>query len=289
MDSIIRTLIQTKELLYLISATPSYRIIAFFMFGALVGSFLNVVIYRLPKMMKEASLIESHEYFPNVVTEKTITTNCRGTNLGGFSVAPCCNAKIKAYHNIPILSWTVLRGTCAYCSKRISSQYVMVELLTATLFSAIAYLTVGQSAAIALPIALLFATLITISFIDAKEKAIPDELNVIALLLSLASADQATTNHSVTLAISAAFFIFATLSLINELLYKLHGRYVLGGGDVKLTAAIAALVGVSYSLIILSISILLLAIISKTNRKTGYQSLGQYISSNTIIFYLLNI
>ncbi len=125
----------------------------FFVLGAIIGSFLNVCIYRLPR-------------------EKSIVTP--------GSSCPHCEKPIAFYDNIPIFSYLILRGKCRHCGAAISARYVVVELLTALLYMAL-FSVYGLS--LELAVALLFVTvLIVVSFIDLDFRIIPDILSLGGLL-----------------------------------------------------------------------------------------------------------
>ncbi len=127
-----------------------------FVFGALVGSFLNVVIHRVPR--KESIV------FPN-------------------SACPKCKNPIKPYDNLPILSWLILGGKCRKCKEKISPRYPAVELLTALLFG-LTFWAVGFNAF--LPVCLIFVTMmVSLIFIDAEHKILPDVINLPLLGLVL--------------------------------------------------------------------------------------------------------
>ncbi len=127
-----------------------------FSLGAIVGSFLNVVIHRVPN---EESIV-----FPN-------------------SACPKCKNPIKPYDNLPILSWLILGGKCRNCKEKISARYPAVELLTAVLF-ALTFAFIGFNAF--LPICLIFvATIISLVFIDAEHMILPDVINFPLLALAL--------------------------------------------------------------------------------------------------------
>ena len=127
-----------------------------FVFGIVFGSFLNVLIYRIP----------------------------RGENIAfPPSHCPKCNAKLKAYHNIPLLSWLFLGGKCAYCKERISLQYPMVELI-----SGIIAMSVVHKYSLSVPAlftTLSFLMLLALSMIDFKYKMVPDSLNLLAILFAV--------------------------------------------------------------------------------------------------------
>src|SRR4026207_987746 len=125
-------------------------------FGAVIGSFLNVVIHRLP--------LEESIVFPN-------------------SRCPSCGAAIAFYDNIPVLSYVALGGKCRGCKKRISFRYPAVELLTAALFAAVAW-HAGLSAA--LPFDLVFASaLLALVFIDAEHMILPNVITYPGMVFAL--------------------------------------------------------------------------------------------------------
>ncbi|RLA69335.1 MAG: prepilin peptidase [Epsilonproteobacteria bacterium] len=129
-----------------------------FIFGAIIGSFLNVIIYRLPRG-------------ESIVFPASHCTSC-GTNL-------------KPWHNIPILSWLMLRGKCAFCGAKISYQYPLIELLSGSIFLVV-FLKMGIAWA-TLGIAIVFLLLLTMSVIDFYYKVAPDSLNLLALTLAIVS------------------------------------------------------------------------------------------------------
>jgi leader peptidase (prepilin peptidase)/N-methyltransferase len=124
--------------------------------GAMIGSFLNVVIHRLPR---EQSIV-----FPN-------------------STCPRCSARIKAYDNIPILSFLILRGQCRACSAPISPRYPAVEALTAVLFAAVTW---HDGLSFALPFDLAFtASMLALLFIDAEHMILPNAITYPGILFAL--------------------------------------------------------------------------------------------------------
>lgn len=127
-----------------------------FIFGAAVGSFLNVVIHRIPN---EESIV-----FPN-------------------SACPNCKESIKPYDNIPILSWLFLRGKCRNCENPISARYAAVELLTALLFL-LTYWQIGFNAF--LPVCLIFVSAtVALIFIDAENMILPNVITYPLLVFAL--------------------------------------------------------------------------------------------------------
>ena len=137
--------------------TSTFAFILFFGFiGLCVGSFLNVVIIRVPKK-ESISLPSSH-----CVT---------------------CKHPLEWYHNIPILSWIFLKGKCAFCKEKISIQYPIIEAISAFLFLSTAMKS--DSIQEALILSTLFSMLLALSVIDLKYKAVPDSISIPALFVSL--------------------------------------------------------------------------------------------------------
>jgi len=130
-----------------------------FIFGTLFGSFLNVVIYRIP----------------------------RGENVAfPASHCPHCNTNLKPWHNVPLFSWLFLRGRCAFCGVPISAQYPVIELLSGIIAAAV-YLKLGVSY-VGIGVTAVFLTLLALSVIDFYYKMVPDSLNLLALTLAVVSA-----------------------------------------------------------------------------------------------------
>ena len=209
-----------------------------FIVGACVGSFLNVVIYRVPN---EQSII-----FPN-------------------SSCPNCKSAIKPYDNLPLLSWLILRGKCRNCKNPISPRYPAVELLTALLF-VLVYRCIGFDWF--LPVCLIFtATMVALIFIDAENMILPDVINypllIFALLVRIlfpifASAEYFTDikifpltylqDYPVWLvslfgAVLGGLVGGGSLWLVGELWKRLRGVDAMGLGDVKMMFAVGALLG----------------------------------------------
>lgn len=181
-----------------------------FIFGLIVGSFLNVLIYRLPRGLSFAK---------------------------SRSFCPKCKAKISWYDNIPLLSFVLIRGRCRFCKKPISVRYPAVELLTGVLFF-LSYLSHLSFLSY-----LLFSGLIVIFFTDLKHKIIPDEivfpliilfsLRQIVLLFSLSPV---TYHLSPILSALGSFGFFLFLYLITK------GKGM-GFGDVKLAFLMGLVLG----------------------------------------------
>jgi len=186
--------------------------VAAFLVGACIGSFLNVVIHRLPR------------------GESIVSPRSR---------CPGCGRAIRAWENIPIVSFIVLGGKCAGCGGGISWRYPAVELLTATGFATIFLL--DDPGIPLLRDLLFFSLLVPITFIDVDHRIIPDELSLggLAAGLLLSFLPGGEWKASVMGALLGGGILYATAFLYE----KVRGAEGMGGGDIKLLAMIGAFVG----------------------------------------------
>lgn len=184
-----------------------------FVFGTIIGSFLNVCIYRLPH---GRSVV-----FPP-------------------SSCPHCTTPIRPYDNIPLLSYVILRGRCRACRAPVSPRYPAIELLTGLAAIAVFHLD-GWSAH--LPVSFVFVcALITISLIDLDHQIIPDQISLPGIVVGFACAlllGQPRWTDSLIGLLAGGGFLWA----VAEGYYRLTGREGMGGGDIKLLAMIGAFLG----------------------------------------------
>jgi len=222
-------------------------------FSLAIGSFLNVLIHRLPKMMEADWRAQCSELDGNKVTAAG-----RYNLLMPGSHCPQCKTPLRAVDNIPIVSWLALRGKCAHCSTRISARYPVVEALTALLSAVIAW-KFGLTWQTAL--VLIFAwTLIALTFIDADTTLLPDDLTLPLLWLGLLANIFATFVPLKDAVIGAAAGYLILWSIYW--LFKLTtGKEGMGYGDFKLLAALGAWMGWKSLLPIVLLSSLVGAII----------------------------
>jgi leader peptidase (prepilin peptidase)/N-methyltransferase len=217
---------------------PNYFIILVAVLSLLVGSFLNVVIYRLPRMIENEWSQECREYLglkPGSSTETKTLNLCMP-----FSHCPHCKNTLKPWHNIPIISFLVLRGKCGYCHARIALRYPFIEILTclASVYVAWRFGFTWQTAG-----ALFFTwVLIALTFIDLDYHLLPDQLTFfllgLGLFLSLFSVFCNT--HDAILGMLAGYLIFAVTQGIFKLV---TGKVGMGQGDYKFLAALGAFLG----------------------------------------------
>lgn len=189
------------------------------LFGLCIGSFLNVVIYRVPLKMSVA--------FP--------PSHC-----------PKCDYRLKWYDNIPVISYIMLKGKCRSCHTHISFRYTAVELANTLLWllSAVLYIDRPIYAAIT---AILMSVLLCVFFIDLENLFIPDRFQVILLCLGIASTVFGSGEYSGgknflsnIIGGVAGFLIMLAVSLIGS---KVKGEEALGGGDVKLVGCMGLFLG----------------------------------------------
>jgi leader peptidase (prepilin peptidase)/N-methyltransferase len=252
-----------------------------FIFGLLFGSFLNVVILRIPK---EESVVF------------------------GASHCTSCNSALKPWHNIPLFSWLFLGGKCSYCKTKISLQYPLIELLSGMIFVAIAY-----KLGINLPaffVAISFLTLLALSMIDFKYKMVPDSLNLLAITFAVLGAYSISgvfLNFKNALLFAGGFTLlrFALSYYLTSSIYRAglktktswNKHYdrtpfieAMGEGDIMVAATMGALLGVELTLVAIFLSALLalpvmLAVI-KGSKEQQRVPFVPFLAMATFIVYL---
>ncbi|WP_150303143.1 prepilin peptidase [Pseudomonas saliphila] len=202
--------------------------------GLIIGSFLNVVIHRLPRMMERDWRIQAREILePDTEHTAESTYNL----VLPHSHCPHCEVEIKAWQNVPVVSYVFLRGRCAECKSRISPRYPLVELLTAALSMVVAWqLGFGWAAG---GLLLLTWGLIALSLIDADTQLLPDVIVLPLLWLGLIvnSFDVYTDLNT---ALWGAVFGYLSLWSVYWLFKLVTGKEGMGYGDFKLLAVIGA-------------------------------------------------
>ena len=226
-----------------------------------VGSFLNVVIYRLPLMMQrewqsECRLLLEDELNTNQAKPKN--TSEPFNLVKPNSTCPKCKTAIKPWQNIPIISWLILKGKCASCSNPISIRYPAIEAITALLSLVIAY-TFGATEQALLYIVITWA-LVALTFIDIDHMLLPDQLTLPLVWLALIAAVAGIT-ITPSDAIMGAAFGYLSLWSVFWLFKLLTGKEGMGYGDFKLLALFGALLGWQSLLTIILLSSVVGAII----------------------------
>jgi len=204
-------------------------------FGLLIGSFLNVVIYRIPEMMKRESAnyvaAESGQPLPH--TERYDLVLPR-------SACPHCGHRITALENIPVISWLALRGKCSQCKARISARYPIIEAFTG-LLSALLVWQFG-SGVMGLTTLLFAYLLIAMTFIDADTQLLPDDLTYPLLWAGLLVNINGTfvPLQDAVIGAAAGYLVLWTVYWLFKLA---TGKEGMGYGDFKLLAALGAWLG----------------------------------------------
>lgn len=189
-----------------------FNIFIGFLIGACLGSFANVIIYRMPQ----------------------------DESLMGRSHCKKCKSKIRWYQNIPLFSYFFLKGKCAFCGEKFSIRYPIVEFLVAVLFAVVIYFY--GTTWTTLELLIFVFGLVTSAFIDLDNMILPDEFTLGGLMLGLIGA-ALNPERSFYEAFMGALFGGGILWIVAYVYYVLTGREGLGGGDIKLLAWVGALLG----------------------------------------------
>ena len=224
-----------------------------FVLGLIVGSFLNVVIYRLPIMLEREWRAQAAEVSPvNPPTAAEPTAESAEPQQTPFSLSvpgsacPTCKAPISAWQNIPVVSWLALRGRCANCKTRISARYPVVELATGLLSAWVAY-HFGFGAPAACGVLITWA-LIALTGIDIDHQLLPDNITLPLLWSGLLAsvvfaASGGPLPGSPRDAIIGAAAGYLSLWLVFHAFRLVTGKEGMGYGDFKLFAALGAWLG----------------------------------------------
>ncbi len=241
-----------------LNATPAAAIAAALVFGLLIGSFLNVVILRLPPRLfwqwqhDARDILELPQPGDNPPPAGIVIER---------SHCPKCGNTIAAWENIPVISWLVLRGRCRNCKTPISLQYPLVELITGLLFAACVWkFGISWQAVAAM---LISAFLVAMSGIDLRTTFLPDQLTLPLMWLGLLASTM-TLFVSPVSAIAGAVVGYLSLWSVYQGFKLLTGKEGMGYGDFKLLAALGAWCGVGAILPIVLLSSLVGAVIGTT-------------------------
>lgn len=238
-----------------------FYLIFIILFGAALGSFFNVCIYRIPN---KKSII-----FPS-------------------SFCPVCKNKIKPVHNIPIISFLVLRGKCAECSTKIHWHYFLVELLTPLLFVVLFFRFGSFTSLIFWKYCIFFSVGLIIIFIDLFHKLIPDVLSlpllIVGLLFSIFRKNDIAFLNSL-IGANVGFIIFLAIAYLFKLILK---KDSLGGGDIKLIAAIGSMTGfygIIFTIFISSAIALITMILIRHDHKNEFP-FGPFLMIGAFIYVI---
>ena len=224
-----------------------------FILGLTVGSFLNVVIYRLPKILEQGWKTECRE-----LLELEAESNVQISLSTPSSACPMCGHKIRAWENIPVFSYLFLRGKCSACGTDISSRYPVIEFITGLLSVAIAWhfgVTLQALGAL-----LLTWTLISLSMIDFDHQILPDNITLPVLWLGLIL-NLFSVYTDISSAVIGTVAGYLSLWSVFWLFKLLTGKEGMGYGDFKLLALFGAWLGWQFLPQIILLSSLVGAII----------------------------
>ena len=206
-----------------------------FVFGTLVGSFLNVVILRLPLILEQTWQEEAA-----LILGEAPKATARVTLWGPRSACPSCSSTIRAYDNIPVVSFLLLRGRCRDCSTRIALRYPLIELLTGFVTLGL-LIALGWNTTFAAALVLSYG-LIALTFIDFDHQILPDQITLpgiwIGLLLNL-NGIFCSLEESVIGAMAG----YLSLWIVYQGFKLATGKEGMGFGDFKLLAALGAWFG----------------------------------------------
>ncbi|MGF1696658.1 A24 family peptidase [Vibrio lamellibrachiae] len=218
-------------------------------FGLIIGSFLNVVIHRLPIIMEREWRQECAESFP----EYKITPPEGDYSLSiPRSTCPKCQTQLRLIDNVPILSWLFLKGKCHKCEDKISVRYPLIELLAALVSGAIAY-NFGPSY-FSIALVLFSFVLIAATFIDLDTMLLPDQLTLPLVWSGITLALFEISPVSLQDAVIGAIAGYLCLWLVYWGFKLITGKEGMGYGDFKLLAALGAWLGWQYLPMIILLS-----------------------------------
>lgn len=221
----------------------------FFVLGAVIGSFLNVCIFRIPQ--KESIAYPS--------------SHCMA-----------CGHTLGFLDLVPIFSWLFMGGKCRYCKRPISSQYIIIEIITGFLYAG-SYLILGCGIHTILILAY-FSILLIVLGIDLRHMYIPDEM--VLLLLLIAGAElivKVTEGNSFISYLYSAFLLSGILIIVSGIGYLLFHKEAMGMGDIKLVFPIGLLLGMRNGLMCLYLSFVFGAVVSALFLLFGKKKLGSKI------------
>jgi leader peptidase (prepilin peptidase)/N-methyltransferase len=225
----------TEKVFSLLAGQPVLVDLFVFILGLMVGSFLNVVIYRLPVMMQRSWRQQCQE-----LLEQEIESHERFNLAVPASRCPTCGHQISALENIPVISFLLQRGRCKHCKTKISARYPAIELLTAIVSGVVAWqFGFGWVLAFAL---LLSWALIALTFIDFDHQLLPDDITLPLLWLGLIlSIFNLFTDMQSSIIGAVAGYL--TLWSVYQLFKLTTGKEGMGYGDFKLLAVFGAWFG----------------------------------------------
>jgi len=238
--------------------------------GLLIGSFLNVVVYRLPKIMERQWAAECAEF-----TGTAAPTQAPFNLMVPRSSCPHCGHQIRWFENIPVASYVVLRGQCAACKVRISPRYPAVEIATGVLFFFCAWnwgITPTGAAW-----CFFAATLLTLALIDWDTTLLPDDLTLPLLWMGLVAASLQWTSVGLQAALWGAIAGYLSLWAVYWGFKLITGKEGMGYGDFKLFAALGAWFGWQALIPMILLASVIGAVVGITMKFTSGLREGGYV------------
>ena len=234
-----------------LAASPAALILVCVLFGLLVGSFLNVVIHRIPKMMEATWRQEARELLDQPAPKGEEEPPIFNLVTPG-SHCPHCNHRIRWYENVPVVSWALLKGRCSGCKAAISKRYPIIELLTALVAGLCAW-RFGYDPWL---IFMLYGsfTLLALAVIDLDTTLLPDDLTYPLLWAGLLAAVLGISPVSLSDAVIGAMAGYLALWSLYWVFKLLTGKEGMGYGDFKLLAALGAWLGWQYLPVVVLLS-----------------------------------
>jgi leader peptidase (prepilin peptidase)/N-methyltransferase len=230
----------SDNFIQLLQQSPIFFYTTVALISLLVGSFLNVVIYRIPKMMEYTWYHECREFLADEITEKNAKKLTPMTLSKPDSTCPYCGHLIRFYENIPVLSWLVLKGKCSQCANKISARYPAIEVSTMLLSLVVAN---HFGATIATPLVIMLTwCLIALTMIDFDHMLLPDQITLPLLWLGLLININGTFAPLADAVIGAAAG-YMSLFTVSWLFKLFTGKEGMGFGDFKLFAVFGAWLG----------------------------------------------
>jgi leader peptidase (prepilin peptidase)/N-methyltransferase len=252
-------------------------LILFAILGLMVGSFVNVLIHRLPLM-----ILESEEHPSSALNLISPRSHC-----------PHCHETLRWHELIPVISYALSKGRCRHCAQSISLRYPVVELITAALF-VLCFIHFGFTLN-ALMACFFCATLLALALIDAETFLLPDILTQALLWMGLIGSALSLTPTSLMHSLGGAVLGYGLLWLVSECFEKLAGKEGMGQGDLKLLAGLGAWVGI-WSLLPLillaSVSGLIFGVVQKFRGQLGHNGhfpFGPFLALSGFACFFLGI
>ncbi len=293
-----------------------------FVLGAAIGSFLNVVAYRLPKILFDQNYsliaeflreesVKKQRFLSGIklvdtllarkdalsLLEKQPVLKAKGLLYLAVPASSCpnCDHKIRSYENIPVLGWLFLKGKCSGCHQKISVQYPIIEFLTGLLSVLVVY-TLGFNIE-ALCFVFFLWILISLTLIDLEFRILPDELTNPMIWLGLILSYFSLISIPFEMAFLGAIVGYLSLWSINQIAFLILKRDGIGSGDFKLLAMIGAWQGIGnlFNVILISsiagavVGIFLQRLRKKENNADDAIPYGPFLALGSIIVLLFEL